>query len=143
VDAGASPLRVRRGARGALGAWQRATGNRITFVPALEDQALVRVYWVPAGAGQYGEMKGLRLGGARGAAVFIRPDVAGLGTGIAAAARDDTLMRDAVVYLTCVHELGHAVGLTHTADVRDIMYSWTGYAWTPGASCPNRSTYST
>lgn len=32
------------------------------------------------------------------------------------------LFRDSIVYLTCLHELGHALGLAHTRDFRDIMY---------------------
>jgi len=36
----------------------------------------------------------------------------------------DELLRDAIVYLTCVHETGHALGLPHTAAFADIMYSF-------------------
>jgi len=56
--------------------------------------------------------------------VFVRPDTDGLGLDIAQRAMLDPLFRDAVVYLTCVHELGHAFGLTHTSAFADIMYSF-------------------
>jgi hypothetical protein len=82
----------------------------------------VRIYWVPASAGQYGEMRPLRVGGRRGAAVYIRPDVRALGPDIARSAAEDTLLRETIVYLTCLHELGHAFGLEHTADYADVMY---------------------
>jgi predicted Zn-dependent protease len=62
------------------------------------------------------------VGGRRGAAVFIRPDMDALGSDIAARARLDALFRDTVVYLTCLHELGHGLGLAHTADFADVMY---------------------
>jgi predicted Zn-dependent protease len=54
--------------------------------------------------------------------VYVRPDTEALGPDIARLARQDRLLRDTIVYLTCLHELGHALGLPHTAEYRDIMY---------------------
>jgi hypothetical protein len=111
----------------ALEAWQEALGGELVFEEGADERsALVRLYWAPAASGQYGEMRGLSVGGRRGAAVFVRPDTDALGPEIAARARLDPLFRDTIVYLTCVHELGHALGLAHTAEFADVMYAF-GY----------------
>src|SRR3954452_12811252 len=107
----------------AFAAWQRsvpASGLRFELAP--EADALVRLYWAGPQEGQYGEMRPLVVSGRRGAAVYIRPDMNALGPDIARRASADPLLRDSIVYLTCVHELGHALGLEHTNDFRDIMY---------------------
>jgi len=106
----------------ALKQWERALDGALHFEPSAESQAEVRVFWVPAGDGRYGEMRAFQSGTLRGAAVFIRPDTNALAPTIADAARQDPLTRDTVVYLTCLHELGHALGLEHTAAFADIMY---------------------
>jgi len=104
--------------------WARATGGGFTTEQVTESLALIRLYWAPASGGQYGEMRPIVVGDEVGAEVFVRPDVASLGASIADQAANDPLFRDVIVYLTCLHELGHALGLSHTDDFADIMYSF-------------------
>jgi hypothetical protein len=109
-------------ARWALSAWERLAGGTLRFVESPEATALVRVYWAGPTGGQYGEMRPIDVNGRRGAAVYVRPDVQALGPEIAKRAAEDDLLRETIVYLTCLHELGHAIGLPHTAGFEDIMY---------------------
>lgn len=113
-------------AQWALEAWGRNAGKNLRFQAGTEANAVIRLYWVEANDGQYGEMRPLTLGGRRGAAVYIQPDVESLGADIAREAKADSLLRDSIVYLTCLHEFGHALGLEHTQDFADIMY-YFGY----------------
>jgi len=108
----------------ALEAWGRQADPPVQMVPGPEASAIIRIYWVPAGTGLYGEMRARLVDGRPAADVFVHPDTDGLGLDIAQRARLDPLFRDTVVYLTCVHELGHAFGLPHTSAFADIMYSF-------------------
>src|ERR1700694_4739403 len=74
-------------AQWAFEAWERSSGKRFRFEAAAESSAVVRLYWAEANEGLYGEMRPLTVGGKRGAAVYIRPDVESLGEGIARRAR--------------------------------------------------------
>ena len=106
----------------ALDAWARSSGGTLRVEPGDEARADIRMYWAAADGGQYGEMRRIIVDGHMAAEVYVRPDTTALGPDIAKLADRDPLMRDAIVYLTCLHELGHALALEHTDDFRDIMY---------------------
>ena len=109
-------------ARWAVEAWERAAGDGLRLVERPAAEALIRLHWAGPNDGQYGEMRSMMVGSRRGAEVFVRPDMNALGDDIASRTRRDPLLRDTIVYLTCLHELGHAFGLVHTRNVEVVMY---------------------
>lgn len=108
----------------AIEAWAELADPALEVRAAPEETAAIRIYWVRATDGLYGETRVRIVDGRPAADVFVRPDLIGLGPDIEEAARVDPLFRDTVVYLTCVHEIGHAFGLPHTRGFADIMYSF-------------------
>ena len=112
-------------AQWALEAWQKASGGKLRLARTSDRQrAHIRVQWASANQGLYGEARPIEVDGVRGAEVYVLPDLSGTTRDIAQASRLDGLLRDAIVYLTCLHETGHALGLPHTAAFPDIMYSF-------------------
>jgi len=109
----------------ALAAWARESHGKLKFVAAAkEEDAVVRVRWISPADGLYGEMQRTSINGKTVAIVNVSASVAGLGEPVASMALKDRLLRDSIVYLTCVHETGHALGLQHTREFEDIMYSF-------------------
>jgi hypothetical protein len=110
-------------ARMAFEAWSRESGEKLRFVETADrDASLVRLSWVSADQGLFGETRRIEVAGKRGAEIFVIPRIEDLGEALARRTAEDALLRDTIVYLTCVHELGHAVGLGHTGRFDDIMY---------------------
>jgi hypothetical protein len=105
-------------AQWAMEAWQAASGGALHLEKTADrEQAHIRIHWVTGSEGLYGETRVIDVHGERGAEVFVLPTVVPAG-------EKDELLRDAIVYLTCLHETGHALGLDHTAEFADIMYSF-------------------
>jgi hypothetical protein len=114
-------------ARWALEAWQRETNGAVVFRKSQsEARARITIHWANGQMSLYGETEPVLVDGRRGAVIYVLPDTRALGSAIDAATRTDRLLRDGIVYLTCLHESGHALGLRHTAAFADIMYSF-GY----------------
>ena len=103
-------------AQWAIEAWQSASGGRLKLEKAPSAaKAHIRVYWSGGRDGLYGEAQPITVDGVRGAEVYV----------VTPAERmSDDLLRDTIVYLTCLHETGHALGLAHTAQFADIMYNF-------------------
>ena len=112
-------------ARLALAAWSRESSGKLKFVETnTRNEAIVRVRWISAAEGLFGETQRIFVNGKPGAVVNVMPQVAQLGEPLSSRAVQDALLRETIVYLTCVHELGHAIGLSHTRNFEDIMYSF-------------------
>jgi len=102
----------------ALEAWQAAASGHLTFARTTDrEKAHIRIFWTGGREGLYGEARPIMVEGVRGAEVYVLPAPDGAGD-------KDVLLRDAIVYLTCLHETGHALGLPHTARFEDIMYNF-------------------
>jgi hypothetical protein len=100
-----------------MAAWQNAAAGAIRLTSVQDrERARIRLYWATTEQGLYGEARPIVVDGKRGAEIYVRPAPLD--------AQADKLLRDAVVYLTCLHETGHALGLPHTAAFDDIMYSF-------------------
>ena len=99
----------------ALQAWQDASKGRLIFKATTDpQQARIAIVWGGSRDDVYGEARPIT--GSDGVKRFeihvVPPEVR------------DELMRDAIVYLTCLHEAGHALDLEHTSNFDDIMYSF-------------------
>jgi hypothetical protein len=100
----------------AVSTWTRAADGAIVLQKAASREgARIRVRFVQAD-GIYGETAprlDRSTGAIASAEVLIARSVAG-----------DALQQRIVIYLTALHELGHALGLPHTDAFDDIMYSF-------------------
>ena len=109
----------------AMQAWQIASDGKLHLEKTEQmSRANIRLHWADSEQGQYGETRAFVIDGMRGAEVFVRPDLSAMGPAISSAGAADPLLRDTIVYLTCLHETGHALNLSHTSDFPDIMYSF-------------------
>lgn len=109
----------------AMQAWEKASQGALRFEPSPLSKARIRLYWAREGSqGLYGEARTIEVDGKTGAEVHIRPDLHALGHKVEGIGSRDRLFRHTIVYLTCLHETGHALGLPHTRSTNDIMYSF-------------------
>jgi hypothetical protein len=100
----------------ALEAWQKAAAGKLNL-RRVEDPLAARfqVVWASKFGGLYGEAEPILINGKPGVRLAIRP----VGRNVT-----DPLLRDVMVYLTVLHESGHGLGLRHTREFADIMYSF-------------------
>lgn len=109
----------------ALEDWVRASGGALKLQKVrFRTEANIRLHWAGPNEGLYGEARPFVEDGIRGYNVYVLVDLRGAGPDVGGLAAQDPLFRETIVYLTCLHETGHALGLSHTDAFADIMYSF-------------------
>ena len=92
--------------------------NQIVFTKsASREHARLTIHWASGAYFPLRETQPVTADNKRGAEIYVLPQAN-------AARAADPLLRDTIVFLTFVHETGHALGLVHTANFADIMYSF-------------------
>jgi predicted Zn-dependent protease len=118
IDAQSAPNGAAALVERAMKTWSDAAADRLRLVRTSDRaSAAMRVNFV-AGDHVYGEARphvDRATGAIVGADVHINRALASTG---------DRLEQQIILYLTALHELGHALGLRHTDDFRTIMYSF-------------------
>jgi hypothetical protein len=114
IDTSRAPTDAAALVERAMKTWSDASDGRVSLVRAnSRNEAAIRIFFVQSDT-NYGEASP-RVDPSTG--FIARADVA-----INAAVPDDPMDAHIVVYLTALHELGHALGLVHSDTFSAIMY---------------------
>ena len=102
--------------------WETAAAGAFRLVPSDDEgTSLIRIYWVPWTQAMGGEARPIRSNGRITSTVFLRPGTAMMRKAFSDRLARDPLMRDVMVYHLALHEIGHALGLPHSANAQDVM----------------------